>query len=323
MRQISFVDAIREAQQEEMRRDPRVFLLGEDIEADISGTTTGFREAFGAARIRNVPLAEAGFVGAAIGAAMVGMRPIVDISLASFLYVAMDQLVSMAAKTTYMYAGQTRIPLVLRAKMLYGMANAAQHSDRPYPMFMQVPGLKIILPSTPYDIKGLLKRAIREDNPVLCFEDGMVLGSTGPVPEEEYLLPLGVAEIKRVGTDVTVVALGSRVSEALLAADMGAREGLSLEVIDPRTLVPLDKETILTSVAKTGRLIVVEVAHRTCGAAGEIAAMVAEEGFWSLKAPIKRLTVPDTHIPFSPPLEQQLYPQARHILSTACELIRG
>lgn len=321
MRQISFLEAIREAQQEEMRRDPHVFLMGEDLAADISGTTTGFIEEFGSERVRNTPLAEAGFVGAAIGAAMVGMRPIVDISLASFLYVAMDQIVSMAAKTTYMYAGQTRIPLVLRARMLFGTANAAQHSDRPYPLFMQIPGLKIMLPSTPYDMKGLMKVAIREDNPVLSFEDGLLLGQKGPVPEEEYLLPFGVADIKRYGTDVTIVALGSRVAEALAAADIGAREGLSIEVIDPRTLVPLDKETILKSVAKTGRLVVVEVAHRTCGAAGEIAAIVAEEGFWSLKAPIKRLTTPDTHIPFSPLLEQQLYPQASQILTAIHELM--
>jgi pyruvate dehydrogenase E1 component beta subunit len=321
MREITFLEAIREAQQEEMRRDLRVFLMGEDLTANVAGTTAGFVEEFGGERVRDTPLAEAGFVGAAIGAAMVGMRPIVDIGVASFLYVAMDQIVNMAAKTTYMYAGQTRVPLVLRARMLFGTANAAQHSDRPYPLFMQVPGLKIILPSTPYDVKGLMKQAIREDDPVISFEDGMLLGKKGVVPDEEYLLPFGVADRKREGSDVTVVALGSRLAEALTAAETVAQEGISVEVIDPRTLVPLDKETILNSVAKTGRLIVVEVAHHTCGAAAEIAAIVAEEGFRSLKAPIKRLAVPDIPIPFSPPLERQLYPQASQIVSTIHQIM--
>ena len=304
MRQITYLQAIGEALREEMRRDPGVFIMGEDVEANVFGTTTGFKDEFGADRLRDVPLSEAGFVGAAM-----------DLTIASFLYVAMDQIVSMAAKTTYMYGGQTRVPLVLRASMFFGGANAAQHSDRNYPMFMNVPGLKIITPSTPYDIKGLLKTAIREDDPVISFEDGMLWGARGEVPEEEYLIPFGVAEVKRAGTDVTVVAIASRVQEALTAAETLTKEGVSVEVIDPRTLVPLDKETILTSVAKTGRLVVVEEAHRTCGAAAEIAAIVAEEGFWNLKAPIKRLAVPDVHIPFSPPLEQLMYPTASTIVS--------
>jgi pyruvate/2-oxoglutarate/acetoin dehydrogenase E1 component len=315
MRQITYLQAIGEAMREEMRHDPRVYIMGEDVEANVFGTTTGFKDEFGADRLRDVPLSEAGFVGAAIGSAMVGMRPIVDLTICSFLYVAMDQIVSMAAKTTYMYGGQARVPLVLRASMFYGGANAAQHSDRNYPMLMNVPGLKIIAPSTPYDMKGLLKTAIREDDPVISFEDGMLWGTRGEVPEEEYLIPFGVAEIKRAGTDVTVVAIASRVQEALAAAEMMTKEGVSVEVIDPRTLVPLDKETILASVAKTGRLVVVEVAHRTCGAAAEIAAIVAEEGFWNLKAPIKRLAVPDVHIPFSPPLERLMYPTASTIVA--------
>ncbi len=315
MRQITYLQAVGEAMREEMRRDPRVFIMGEDVEANVFGTMMGFKEEFGADRLRDVPLSEAGFVGAAIGSAMVGMRPVVDLTIASFLYVAMDQIVSMAAKTTYMYGGQTHVPLVLRASMFFGGANAAQHSDRNYPMFMNVPGLKIIAPSTPYDAKGLLKTAIREDDPVISFEDGTLWGAKGEVPQEEYLIPFGVAEVKRAGTDVTVVAVASRVQEALTAAEMLTKEGVSVEVIDPRTLVPLDKETILNSVAKTGRLVVVEEAHRTCGAAAEIAAIVAEEGFWSLKAPIKRLAVPDVHIPFSPPLERLMYPTASTIVS--------
>jgi acetoin:2,6-dichlorophenolindophenol oxidoreductase subunit beta len=322
MREITYLEAISEAQREEMRRDPHVFIMGEDAQANVFGTMGGFLEEFGPERFRNTPLSEAGFVGAAIGAAMVGMRPIVDLSIASFMYVAMDQFVSMAAKATYMYGGQAHVPVVFRAGLFFGGSNAAQHSDRPYPMFMGVPGLKIILPSTPYDVKGLLKSAVREGDPVICFEDGMLWGLKGPVPEEEYLIPLGVADIKREGTDVTVVALASRVQEALAAAETVAKDGISIEVVDPRTLVPLDKAAILKSVKKTGRLIVVEEAHRTCGAAAEIAAIVAEEGFWDLKAPIKRLAVPDVQIPFSPPLEQILYPDARKIVSAIKEVMQ-
>ncbi len=313
MRELTFLEAIREAELEEMRRDPRVFIMGEDVAAGVFGTTGGFLEEFGPERVRNTPISEAGFTGVAAGAAMVGLRPIVDYTIASFLYVAMDQLVSIVAKATYMYGGQTKVPIVFRAGLFFGGSNAAQHSDRPYPMLMNVPGLKIILPSSPYDAKGLLKTAIRDDDPVICFEDGVLWGSKGPVPEDEYLIPLGVAEVKRPGTDVTVVALASRVYEALAAAEMLEQNGISVEVVDPRSLVPLDRETILASVAKTGRLVVVDEAHRTCSAASEIAAIVADEGFWSLKAPIKRVTTPDTQIPFSPPLEKILYPDAAKI----------
>ena len=322
MREITYLEAIGEAQREEMRRDPHVFIMGEDIESGVFGTTAGFLDEFGPERVRNTPLSEAGFVGAAVGAAMVGMRPIVDFTIASFIYVAMDQLISMAAKATYMYGGQAQVPIVFRAGLFFGGSNAAQHSDRPYPMLMNVPGLKIILPSTPYDVKGLLKAAIREGDPVISFEDGLLWGTRGPVPEDEYLIPLGVADIKREGTDVTVVALASRVQEALAAAETVAKDGISIEVIDPRSLVPLDKETILKSVSKTGRLVVVEEAHRTCGAAAEIAAILAEEGFWDLKAPIKRLAVPDTQIPFSPPLEQILYPDASKIVSAIQDVMQ-
>lgn len=318
MRQITYLQAIDEATCEEMRRDPRVFVMGEDVEA----THAQMIQEFGADRLRDVPLSEAGFVGAAIGAAMVGMRPIADITIASFLYIAMDQIISMAAKSSYMYGGQTHVPMVLRATMYFGLGNAAQHSDRPYPLLMHVPGLKIIAPSTPYDMKGLLKTAIREDDPVVSFEDGNLWESTGEVPDEEYLIPLGIADVKRSGTDATIVAIASRVREALTAADTLAREGVSVEVIDPRTLVPLDKKTILTSVAKTGRLVVVEQANRTCGAAAEIAAIVAEEGFWHLKAPVKRLAVPDMHIPYSPPLELLMYPVADDIVSAVHTMMK-
>jgi pyruvate/2-oxoglutarate/acetoin dehydrogenase E1 component len=320
LKQLTYLEAIGEAQREEMRRDDKVFLMGEDIRANVFGALTGFVEEFGEDRVRNVPLSEAGFVGAAVGAAMVGMRPIIDITISSFLYVAMDQIVSMAAKATYMYGGQTKVPLVLRSAMFYGGGMAAQHSDRPYSMFMTVPGLKIIIPSNSYDAKGLLKTAIRDDNPVMTFEDSLIWGAKSDIPDEEYLIPFGQAAVKREGSDVTIVALGSRVQMALAAAEAAAKEGISVEVIDPRTLVPLDKETILKSVAKTGRVITVELAHLTCGAGAEIAAIIAEEGFWNLKAPVKRLAVPDVHIPFSPPLEPQFYPDVSRI-STAIRAV--
>jgi pyruvate dehydrogenase E1 component beta subunit len=309
MREITYLQAIYEAQREEMQRDERVFIIGEDIEASFFGTTAGFVEEFGPKRVRNTPLSENGFIGAAAGAAMVGARPIVDVTIASFLYVAMDQLISIVSKATYMYGGQARVPLVIRAAMFYGGNNAAQHSDRPHPVFMNMPGFKIIAPSTPADMKGLLKSAVRDDDPVLSFEDGTLWASKGPVPEDgDYLVPLGRAEVKREGTDVTVVAIAGTVPQALSAAADLEATGVSVEVVDPRTLVPLDSATILGSVEKTGRLVVADPAHRTCSAASEIAALVAEEGFWSLKAPIQRVTTPPVHVPFSPALEPQMYP---------------
>jgi pyruvate dehydrogenase E1 component beta subunit len=315
MRELTYLQAVYEAQREEMKRDPRVFIMGEDIEASVFGTTAGFVEEFGRERVRNTPLSENGFVGAAAGAAMVGARPIVDFTIASFMYVAMDQLVSIVAKATYMYGGQTQVPVLFRAAMFYGGNNAAQHSDRPHPMFMNVPGLKIIVPTTPYDVKGLLKTAIRDNDPVICFEDGTLWFSKGAVPEEEYLIPLGQATVKRAGDTVTVVAIAGTVPSALAAAEALEAEDISVEVIDPRSLVPLDKETILNSVQKTGHLVVADPAHRTCSAASEIAAIVAEEGFWTLQAPIVRVTTPDMQIPFSPSLERPLYPDKEKIIA--------
>jgi pyruvate/2-oxoglutarate/acetoin dehydrogenase E1 component len=319
----SFLEAIRDAQFEEMKRDPSVFMMGEDLTTNLFGATTGFVEAFGAERVRNTPISEAGFIGAAAGAAMVGMRPIVDVTIASFIYPAMDQLISIIAKSRYLYGGQARLPLVLRLCMFYGNSTAAQHSDRPYPMLMAVPGLKIILPSNARDMKGLLKSAVRDDDPVLCFEDSNLWSSKMEVPEgEDVLVPLGQAEVKREGTDVTVVALGGAVPLALAAATTLAQEGVSVEVIDPRTLVPLDGATILRSVRKTGRLVAVDPAHRTCSAASEIAAIVAEQAFDALRAPVLRVTTPDTHIPFSPPLEARLFP-TRESISAAIRNVAG
>lgn len=247
-------------------------------------------------------------VGAAAGAAMTGLRPIVDLSYSSFLYMAMDQFVNQVAKNRYMFGGQASMPVVFRSAMFYGLNTGAHHSDRPYPMFMNVPGLKIIAPSTPTDAKGLLRSAIDSDDPVITFEACLLWGTKEEVSDDEFWIPLGVARIAREGTDVTVVAISGSVPEALAAAADLELEGVSVEVIDPRTLVPLDRDAVLRSVAKTGRLVVAEPAHRTCGAAAEISAFVAEDAFDALRAPIIRVTAPDMQIPFSPALEKQMYP---------------
>lgn len=318
----SFLEAVRDAQFEEMKRDPRVFMMGEDLTANLFGTTTGLLEAFGAERIRNTPISEAGFVGAAAGASMVGMRPIVDVTVAPFIYPAMDQVVSVIAKSRYLYGGQARLPLVLRLTMFYGNSNAAQHSDRPYPMLMGVPGLKIIVPSNALDMKGLLKSAVRDDNPVICFEDGSLWASKMEIPEdEELLVPIGKADLKRQGEDITVVAIGGAVPRALAAAIELEKERISVEVIDPRTLVPLDMETILRSVRKTGRAVIVDPAHLTCSAASEISATIVEQAFQCLRAPVRRVTTPDTHIPFSPKMETRLFPTKDRILAAVRDVV--
>ena len=316
MAKISFLEAIRQAQYEELSRDERVFLMGEDIRCSVFGTTTGFVDEFGVERIRDTPISEAGFVGAAAGASMVGMRPIVDLTIATFAYPAMDQICSIIAKSRYLFGGQAQLPLVIRMCMFYGNSNAAQHSDRPYSMFMGMPGIKIIVPSNPADMKGLLKSAIRDDNPVMSFEDGTLWSGKAVVPDhDDFYIPLGVADVKREGSDVSVIAVGGSVPLALAAAEILSNEGVSVEVVDPRSLVPLDTETILASVRKTGRAITVDPAHEACSAASEISAMIAERAFSSLEAPILRVTTPNTHIPFSPGIEKGLYPTTDRIVS--------
>lgn len=316
MAKVSFIEAIRQAQYEELARDTNVFLMGEDLVCNVFGTTTGFLEAFGPERIKDTPISEEGFVGAAAGASMVGMRPIVDLTIASFVYPAMDQVCSIIAKSRYIYGGQAKLPLVLRMCMFYGNANAAQHSDRPYPMFMGMPGLKIIVPSCPSDMKGLLKSAIRDDDPVLSFEDGTLWSQKDEIPDDiDHLVPLGVADVKREGKDITIVAIGGAVPLAIKAAMIVEADGISVEVVDPRTLVPLDCETILESVRKTGRLITVDPAHEACSAASEISAMVAERAFSFLEAPILRVTTPNTHIPFCPSVEKNLFPTVDRIIT--------
>jgi pyruvate dehydrogenase E1 component beta subunit len=328
---MSYLGAIGAAQREAMDADSRVIIIGEDVEANVYGTTGGgksraetgdFVQMYGRDRIRNTPISEEGIVGFAAGAAMTGLRPIVDLSYSSFLYMAMDQLVNQVAKNRYMFGGQASLPVVFRSAMFYGLNTGAHHSDRPYPMFMNVPGLKIIAPATPSDAKGLLRSAIDSDDPVLIFEACILWGSKEDVSEDEYWIPLGQARVAREGTDVTVVAISSSVPESLHAAEMLAEEGLSVEVIDPRTLVPLDRDAILRSVTKTGRLVVAEPAHRTCGAAAEISALVAEEVFDSLKSQIVRVTAPDMQIPFSPALEKQMYPN-RDSIAQAIRQVAG
>ena len=319
---MSYLGAIGAAQREAMEADERVIIIGEDVEANVYGTTGAgksrkdkgdFLEMFGHNRIRNTPISEEVIVGAAAGAAMTGLRPIVDLSYSSFLYMAMDQFVNQVAKNRYMFGGQASMPVVFRSAMFYGLNTGAHHSDRPYPMFMNVPGLKIMVPASPADAKGLLRMAVDMDDPVLTFEACTLWGMKEEVSEEEYRIPFGVGRVAHEGTDVTVVAVASAVPEAVAAAKALAEEGISVEVIDPRTLVPLDVDLIVRSVQRTGRLVVADPAHRTCGAAAEISAIVAEEAFESLRAPIVRVATPDTQIPFSPALEKQLYPSSSTI----------
>ena len=315
-REITLTQALNEAMREEMRRDERVFIMGEDIQSGVYGASAGLAAEFGMERVRDCPLSENAFMGAAVGAAAVGMRPIVE-SAFCFMWVAMDSLVSQASKMRYMFGGQVNLPIVYRSSMYYGGSMAAHHSDRSYPIFMHIPGFKVVFASNAYDGKGLMKTAIREDDPVIFCEDRTILGSRGYVPEEDYTIPFGVADVKREGSDVTIVAIGGMVGLALQAAEALSQEGISAEVIDPRSLVPLDMETILGSVSKTGRLVTVDMAHKTCSAASEIAALVAMEGFWSLQAPVQRLGAANVHIPFSTALEPLCYPTTATIAQAA------
>jgi acetoin:2,6-dichlorophenolindophenol oxidoreductase subunit beta len=315
--EMTYVDALVEAQLEELKRDERVVFLGENPE--VYG---GVRlvEQF-ASRVWSTPISEGGFTGVGIGAAVTGLRPIVDLTIASFVYLASDQIINQAAKLRYMTGGQINVPIVFRVGMYYGIANAAQHSDRPYPMFLNVPGLKIVAPAVPSDAKGLLKAAIRDDDPVMCFEDVSLWSTKGDVPSDpDVLVPIGKARVCRAGNDVTLIAISGAMTAAQEAADALATEGISVELVDPRSLRPLDTQAILASVAKTGRLVIVENAHRVAGAGAEIAAVVSEEAFDSLRAPILRLAAPDVQVPFSPALEEGLYPDSNSIVSAVKRL---
>ena len=319
-RELTYLNAIVEAQREEMLRDERVILIGENIE--VYGGSALF-DTFDENRLRCVPISENSFTGMGIGAALTGLRPIVDLTIASFVYLASDQIINQAAKLRYMTGGQMEVPIVFRACTYYNVSNAAQHADRPYPFFMNVPGLKIVAPATPADMKGLLKAAVRDDDPVLVFEDINLWTRKEPVSvDPDYLVPIGKAAIKRDGRDVTIISVAGCLPKALAAADMLAKEGVSAEVVDLRTLVPLDKETLLRSVAKNGRVVIVDHSHRTNSVASEVAAVIAEEGFESLKRPIQRVTTPEVHIPYSAVLEKPLYPSKEHIVAAVRKILQ-
>lgn len=316
---MSYLDAIVQAQVEEMERDERVIMMSEDIAVYGSGDLV---ERFGQTRIWPMPISENSFCGVGIGAAIAGLRPIIDLNIASFMYLPSDQIINQAAKLRFMTGGQVRVPIVFRVCMFYGASIAAQHSDRPYSMYMNVPGLKIVCATTPTDAKGLLKSAVRDDDPVLVFEDMKLWPLKEEVPTDpDFLIPIGKAKVRRQGTDVTIVALGGAMRPAFEAAKTLAEENISAEIIDPRTLKPLDMEPILNSVGKTGRLVLVENAHRMVNATSEIAAIVSEVAFDSLRRPIIRLTAPDVHVAFSPVLEQQLFPNASQIVAAVKKLL--
>jgi len=318
-REITFSQAIREALAEEMRRDPRVFIIGEDVAE--AGTPfkvlLGLVDEFGSARVIDTPISEPGFTGISLGAAMTGMRPVVDIMFGDFMPLAMEQVVNQAAKIHYMSGGKLTAPLVVRTTMGAGLRKAAQHSQSFHAWLSHIPGLKVVVPSTPYDAKGLMKTAIRDENPVVFFEDKALYQSKGIVPEGEYTIPLGVADIKRAGSDVTIVATSSMVAVALDAAVKLAELGISAEVIDPRTTLPLDTQTLLASVRKTSRALVVDEGYQSYGVTAEIAAVIAESAFYDLDAPVRRIGALDTPIPFSPPLEDLTIPSVEKVVAAA------
>ncbi len=313
MRDIGFIEAINEALAEEMERDPRVFIMGEDVKLGAFGATRGLIDKFGPQRVRNTPISEAGFAGAGIGAAMAGMRPVVEIEFASFFYCCWDQICNQAGKLRYMSGGQARMPITFRCVFGAMGSAAAQHSEVVYPQLLGAPGLKIVVPSEAGDMKGLLKAAIRDDDPVLVFEHGRLGFTRGTVPDGDHVVPLGKGAVKRAGSDVTIVAIGAMVPKALAVADELAKDGVAVEVFDPRSLVPLDEEGLLASVAKTGRVVIADEGHLRGGAAADLAAIIIDKGFDSLNAPIKRVTALDTPIPFSPPLEEFVLPNEAKI----------
>jgi pyruvate dehydrogenase E1 component beta subunit len=324
VRQITYREALREALREEMSRDPSVFLLGEDIGRYWGGAfkvTEGLAEEFGDERVRDTPISESIIIGTAVGSAITGMRPVAEIMFGDLTALAMDQIANQAAKIRYMFGGQAKCPMVVRTPFGAGVNIASHHSQSLEAWFMHVPGLYVAVPSTPKDAKGLLKSALRGENPVIFCEHKLLYSIKGEVPEDDYLVPFGVADIKREGTDVTVVATLYMVHKTLAAAQTLAQEGINVEVIDPRTLTPLDKTTIVKSVKKTGRVVVVSEDCKTTGVSAEIAAVVAEEAIDYLDAPIKRVTGADTPIPFSPTLEQFVIPNEKSIVKAVKEVV--
>ena len=318
-RVITFGEAVKEALAEELRRDERVFVIGEDVGE--AGTAfkvlLGLIDEFGPDRVIDSPISEPGITGMGVGAAMTGMRPVVDIMFGDFITLTMDQMVNQAAKTHYMSGGKLKVPMVLRTTMGAGRRSAAQHSQSLHAWFSHIPGLKVAVPSTPYDAKGLMKTAIRDDNPVVIFEDKMMYQLKGPVPEEEYIIPFGVADIKREGTDITLVGTSSMIHVALEAAEMLAEINISAEVVDPRTTVPLDKETLIESAKKTSRAIVIDEGYDQYGITAELASVIADGAFYYLDAPVKRMGAMNVPIPFSPVLEDLTIPNAQGVFEMA------
>jgi len=323
MREITFGEAIRQALREEMLRDERVFLMGEDI--GVFGgafkVTQGLLDEFGEERVRDTPISEAAIAGIGVGAAMSGLHPVIEIMFGDFMTIAMDQIVNHAAKMHYMTGGKVKVPLTIRTTMGAGRSSAATHSQSLHAWFCHIPGVKVVIPSTPYDAKGLLKTAIRDENPVIIFEDKMMYNLKGPLPEEEYLISFGEADIKREGKDATVVATSSMVHVAMKAAEGLSKQGIEVEVIDPRTLVPLDAEALCDSAAKTGHVVIVDEGHRQYGVTAELASVIAEGAFDYLDAPIKRVGAMDVPIPFTPALEFPTIPDEEDVINAVLETL--
>ncbi len=322
MPEMTYSEAINAALREEMQRDPKVYILGEDVGifGGCFGVTKRLFEEFGPGRVIDTPISETAIIGTSVGAAAAGLRPVPEIMFMDFMAVCLDEVFNQAAKMRYMFGGRAKIPMTVRTVCGAGFGAAAQHSQSLEAWFTHIPGLKVVMPSTPADAKGLLISAIRDDNPVMFIEHKVLYGTSGPVPEGEYTIPLGKADIKREGKDVTIVATSMMVHKALAAAETLAAEGIEVEIVDPRTILPLDKDTILQSVAKTGKLVIVEEAVKFGGFGGEIAAIVAEEAFDLLDAPIKRIGAPFVPVPFSPVLENAYIPSAGSIVNTVKSL---
>jgi acetoin:2,6-dichlorophenolindophenol oxidoreductase subunit beta len=318
-RELTFAQAVREALAEELARDERVFIIGEDVAeaGTVFKVLTGLVDEFGPDRIIDSPISEAGITGLGVGAAITGMRPVVDIMFGDFITLTMDQMVNQAAKTHYMSGGKLKVPMVLRTTLGATRRSAAQHSQSLHVWFSHIPGLKVAIPSTPYDAKGLMKTAIRDDNPVAIFEDKMLYQSKGPVPEGEYTIPFGQADVKRTGRDITLVATSSMVQVALTAAEQLAELGISAEVVDPRTTVPLDRETLIESAKKTSRAVVVDEGYEAYGVTAELASVIADGAFYYLDAPVKRFGAMDVPIPFSPALEDITVPDPERLVDLA------
>ncbi|MHC5530791.1 alpha-ketoacid dehydrogenase subunit beta [Priestia megaterium] len=334
-RKLSMSEAINEAMKLAMRKDENVILLGEDVaggaEIDhlqddeawggVLGVTKGLVQEFGRERILDTPISEAAYIGASMGAAATGLRPVAELMFNDFIGCCLDQVLNQGAKFRYMFGGKAEVPVTIRTTHGAGFRAAAQHSQSLYALFTSIPGIKVVVPSNPYDAKGLLLAAIEDNDPVIFFEDKTLYNMKGEVPEGYYTIPLGKADVKREGTDLTIVAIGKQVNTALTAADQLSHKGIDVEVVDPRSLSPFDEETILSSVEKTNRLIVIDEANPRCSIATDIAALVADKGFDMLDAPIKRITAPHTPVPFSPPLEDIYLPTPQKVIEVVSDLL--